>query len=880
MPLTPGTSFGPFEVLEPIGAGGMGEVYRARDTKLKRDVALKVLPEIFASDPSRMIRFQREAEVLASLNHPNIAHIYGVEERALAMELVEGNSPQGPMPFEDAWKTASQIADALEYAHDRGIVHRDLKPANVKVTPEGAVKLLDFGLAKAFNDLRDAPSPDPSNSPTLSLGATMAGAVIGTAAYMAPEQAKGKPVDKRADIWAWGVVFYELLTGERLFEGEDGSEILAQVLTKQPDFERVPRKARRLLEECLQKDPKQRLRDVGDARRLITSDTSTVTDVHAKGRGSLVPWVISAAAILISAVALLSVVQGPPQREPGIVRFTSPAAVSPIGAGLIAISRDGSRIAFVGGNQRQIYVRPVDQFDATPLAGTEGSLSLSFSPNGEWISYVSGYPSAPAVVKKIAVTGGPAQTITSAPALAVSPTQSWGMDDKIYFSADAGLQRIESGGGKAELLAKPDPKTSERGYVSPQLLPDGRHVLVSTLLLGRGPTAHRLLIIGLQNQERKILLEETQETGLALYVPAATPGTGHILYYAPASGSIMAVPLDLNRLETKGSPVPVLEGVRSAGAGVATFAVSESGTLAYVPGAPLEESPRTLVWVNRQGEEQAVSCPPRQYNLPRLSPVNDRIAVEIQNSQRGQADVWICDPSRGSLSEITSGNSNIRAFWAGADRIIYSRTGALDAGQIMSAPIDGGPPQVLAAEGFVAYDITPDGKSLIGNSSVSAALGRSVSILSLENPSGSKARTSDLQFPGTDIQFSPDGKMVVYQSIETGRSEIYVRAYPGPGGKETISTDGGTNPRWSRNGELFYRNGDKMMAVEIQTSPVFHAGKPKVLFEKPYSNGYDVARDGKRFLMIKSGGTRRPSLDQLNVILNWGAELSRRVPLK
>src|SRR5262245_22847603 len=302
MSLTSGTSFGPYEILTPIGAGGMGEVYRARDTRLKREVALKVLPEIFARDPGRMIRFQREAEVLASLNHPNIAHIYGVEERALAMELVEGDSPRGPMAFDDAWKIASQIADALEYAHDKGIVHRDLKPANVKVTPEGTVKLLDFGLAKAFNDLNDAPSNDPSNSPTLSLGATVAGAIVGTAAYMAPEQAKGKTIDKRADIWAWGVLFYELLAGESLHQGEDASEILAQVLTKQPDFERVPAQARQLLRECLQKDPRQRLRDIGDAKRLVTVDVPSPAVVESKRSTRL--WVSIAVTTVIAAVAL------------------------------------------------------------------------------------------------------------------------------------------------------------------------------------------------------------------------------------------------------------------------------------------------------------------------------------------------------------------------------------------------------------------------------------------------------------------------------------------------------------------------------------------------------------------------------------------------
>jgi serine/threonine protein kinase/Tol biopolymer transport system component len=881
MSLHAGTSFGPYEILAPIGAGGMGEVYRARDTKLKRDVALKVLPEIFAADPGRLSRFQREAEVLASLNHPNIAHIYGVEERALAMELVEGDSPRGPMPFDDAWKIASQIADALEYAHDKGIVHRDLKPANVRVTPEGTVKLLDFGLAKAFNDLSDAPSSDPSNSPTLSLGATSAGAIVGTAGYMAPEQAKGKAVDRRADIWAWGVLFYELLTGQRLFEGEDASEILAQVLTKQPDFERVPMKARHLLRECLQKDPRQRLRDIGDAKRMIANDVAPASAIQTSSRVRLLPWLVSAAAIIIAAVAILSSMRPLPQREPGIIRFARAARVTQVGAGLIAISRDGSRIAFVGGTQRQIYFLAIDQFEARPLAGTEGSSSLSFSPNGEWISYVSGYP-GPAVIKKVAVASGPPQTITSAPAVQITPTQSWGMDDNIYFSTDAGLQRIASAGGKPEIVATPDSKAGERVYVGPELLPDGRHILVNTLKLERGPAAHRLLILDLLNHEKKVLLEDT---GAPPYALSIGKTGAHLLYYDGPSGSIMAAPVDLSHLTVRGSAVPVQEDVLSTGPnGVGQFAVSPFGTLAYVPRTALEEASRTLVWVDRQGTEETASCPsPRQYNLPRLSPDNDRVAVEIQNPG-GVRDVWICDLTRGSLSKITSGNSYVRPIWAGRERVIYSSAGTLGGGEVMSAPFDGGPPQVLATADFMAYSVFPDGKTLIGMSSLSAALGRTVSILPTENLSttGTKTQPVDLAFPGTDPQFSPDGKFIAYGSIETGRSEIYVRAYPGPGGKTTISTEGGgLTPRWSRSGELFYLSGGKLMAVAVQTAPAFHAGKPKVLFQNTYANGYDVTSDGKRFLMVKSNGLPPPARpEQLNVVMNWFEELRRRVPVK
>jgi serine/threonine protein kinase len=883
MAITIGQQLGSYEITALLGKGGMGEVYRARDTKLKRDVAIKILPDEFTGDIDRLNRFQREAEVLASLNHPNIAHIYGVEERALAMELVEGDSPRGPMPFDDAWKIASQIADALEYAHDKGIVHRDLKPANVKVTPEGTVKLLDFGLAKAFNGMSDASSNDPSNSPTISLGPTMAGVVIGTAGYMSPEQAKGKVVDKRADIWAWGVLLYELLTGEPMFQGEDASEILAQVLTNQPDFGKVDARARRVLQECSKKDPKQRLRDIGDAKRLLKDDVSLPPPLEGGTWPRFLPWLVAGTATLFGAVALFGWLRHAPPEPPQVVRFSTAVPISSPGLGLIALSLDGSRIAFVSGPQRQIHVRAIDRFEAAPLSGTEDATSLSFSPDGEWISYVSGYPSGPSSIKRISLGGGPPQTVTSLRAQSGPPSQNWGEDNNIYFSSDDGLQRVAWMGGKSQVLASPDGKAGERVYVAPQLLPDRRHVLLSSLLIGRGPTAHRVLTLDLQSREKKVLLDDA---GLAIFDPAQTaPNIGYIFYYV-STGSIMAVPFDVSDLRVQGSSVPVLEGVRSAGnPAVGIVAFSRSGTLAYVPGGGFEPSPRTLVWLNREGAEEPAPCrEPRQYNLPRLSRDATQVAIEIQNPGRGQADVWICDLTRGSLARITSENTNTRPIWTpDSKRVIFSRGGASEKIEIVSAPIDGGPSQVLATEVTMADSFSSDGKFITGNLGDStSASGRTVSILSIENTpsSGLKSHLLDQKFAGTDAQFSPDGKLIAYQSRESGRTEIYVREYPGLGGKTTISTDGGIAPRWSRNGELFYKNGDKLMAVEIQTTPVFRVGKPKVLFEKPYANGYDVTGDGKRFLMIKSNDVQRAAPEQLNIVLNWFTELKQRVSAK
>jgi serine/threonine protein kinase/Tol biopolymer transport system component len=871
MPLAVGDRLGPYEILAPIGAGGMGEVYLGRDTRLGREVAIKVSAQEFSE------RFEREASAIAALNHPNICHLYDVGPNYLVMELVEGESLKGPVPLEEALRIAHQIADALEAAHEKGIVHRDLKPGNIKITPDGTVKVLDFGLAKQTGlatQRRDGDGAVTPNSPTFTMGMTEAGVILGTAAYMSPEQARGKPVDKRADIWAFGVVFYELLTGKRLFQGDDLTETLASVVKEEPNLDQAPVQVRRLLRKCLEKDPKKRLRDIGDAWELLEDKPAPTAPSRSRlgqSRFSWAGWIAAGMFSVIAGISLWGWLRPAPPEPRNVVRLTAALPVVTNIPGAMAMSHDGSRLAFVGGPQRQIYVRLLDQLEARPLSGTEGASFLCFSPDGQWISYVDS-STQPNKLKKIALAGGPTQVLADAIATTGPPTQDWGLDDNIVFSSNGGLMRIPAAGGTPQTLAGPDPKRNELYYFSPQLLPGGKQVLFSIALSGPGQIA----ALNLQTGEKKILVDNAFAAGR--YVPTG-PGSsaGHIVYYTSRTGSLTAVAFNASRMEVKGSLIPVLDGVQGfSNSPFAMLGISDSGTLAYVAGGPGSGSASTLVWVDRTGVEQPVPAPPRFYGFVRLSPEGQRIAVNIT----GQGpQLWVYDLARGTLRNLTSEGSGGSAIWTpDGKRLIYSPSSGTS---VVSTPADASdPPSILASaeSGRVTpTSVSPNGKLVIGHN-----FNGGLWVMPLLEGSSGNAKLQpflDSRSQKLDAAFSPDGHWVAYRSNETGNREIYVAPYPGPGGKFLISTDGGVTPRWSSDGrELFYRNGDKMMAVDVQTSPAFRAGTPKMLFQGNYVNSYDVAPDGKRFLMIKPPATAQSPTDQVTVVLNWFEELRRRVP--
>jgi Tol biopolymer transport system component len=871
MPLSVGDKLGLFEIRAPIGAGGMGEVYRARDTKLGRDVAIKILPENFAKDPERMARFEREAKVLASLNHPNIAHIYGVEDRALVMELVEGESPKGQMPFDEAWKVASQIADALEYAHEHGVVHRDLKPANVKVTPDGVVKLLDFGLAKALSDTPDSPSGDPVNSPTMTLGATTVGTIMGTAAYMSPEQAKGKRVDKRADIWSWGVMLYELLTGERMFKGDDAADTLAHVLTQSPDLTRVPAKLHKLLGRCLEKDPKRRLRDIGDARDLVEILDTTVV-AHA----SRWPWVITAmlgiALIGLAAVNLLWAPWRSTLDPRKIVRFQIAPPDQVTVASSFAMSPDGSKLVYDAASSDgagRVWLRSMDTLESRPLPGTElpNGLPMFWSFDSRFV-----FLAMTEKVEKVDVTGGPPITLCDASSMVAGGTGN--RDGVILFGLNPGvIQRVALSGGAPSAVTALNAARSDRSHSFPVFLPDGRHFLY--LVRTTGSEANGIYLGSIysrpEQQDPKRLIATDFS---ADFVAFPDSDRGAILFLR--DGTMLAQLFDLRRLETVGEVTPLAEQVGS-NRGFGFFSASVNGTLVY---RRMRVGDERLGWLDRQGNRLGTVGEAYRYTQVAISPDGTRAAAGRFGLG---ADIWLTEFAHAGDTRFTFDPSVDRdPVWSpDGSRIAFTsnRSGQYDLYQ--HASNSSGQDELLFKSGHMklATDWSRDGRYLLYND-LDPKTKRDLWVLPMDAASSGRKPVAFLStdFDELNGKFSPDSHWVAYQSDESGRYEIYVRPFPAVqgGGKWPLSHGGGRQPHWRGDGqELFYIGPDNsLMAVPVSaSSATFQPGTPKALFKVPSSQTWDVTADGKRFLFpIPSGDTAQ---NPFTVILNWPSLLKR-----
>ena len=916
--LSAGTTLGPYEIVAQIGEGGMGLVYRARDTKLNRDVALKILPDAFASDPDRLARFTREAQTLAALNHPNIAAIYGLEEgpaeagphasggrvRALVMELVEGDDlsqriARGAIPLDEALPIAKQIAEALEAAHEQGIIHRDLKPANVKVRPDGTVKVLDFGLAKAMEPASSS-SRSMSMSPTITTPAmTQAGMILGTAAYMSPEQARGGAVDKRADLWAFGVVLWEMLTGTRLFEGATVSDTLASVLKSEPEWKALapatPSAIRRLLRRCLEKDRRRRLPDAAVARleidealtagSAVDSPALPTTDSRPATRSGTLPWAIAGAALIVAGVLLM--LWAPWRAEKPVdrplarldvdlgadVSLPAPAA----GESSIAISPDGTRLVYASGAPTKLFTRRLDQPKATELPGTQGADAPFFSPDGQWVGFVVG-----GRVNKISVEGGAVVPLGGGANLTGA---RWGDDGSVFMSASQKGLWIPAGGGPPETVA--EAVNGELSLHYPEILPGGKAILLAAD--NPGPVDKTTIeVVTLADHRRKTLIRG----GASPRYLATSNGAGYLVYIN--SATLFAVPFDLKTLETRGTAVPVVDDVAHESlVGGGQFDVSRTGTLVYRRTSGDAAALTTLQWIDPTGKKEPLRAKPGLYRDPRLSPDGRRVALLL--TEGGSSDIWVYDPRRDAMTRLTFGGGVPRyPTWSPDGRyVVFSNVGS----GLFQARADGASqPQALTQSKTIQYpwSFTPDGKRLAYSEFVGTP---QVWTVPLEDQGGQlKAGKPEpflkSNFADLNPSFSPDGRWSAYQSNESGTNEVYVRAFPPPssgqGGRWQISNSGGTGPRWSRSGhELVYQSGDQIMAASYTVNgDTFVAEKPRVWIAKlgaaviANATVWDLAPDGKRVAVLTPVESAEAPKQEHEVVflLNFFDELRRRAP--
>ena len=892
MTLNAGARIGAYEVVALLGTGGMGEVYRARDTKLNRDVALKIVPSEWALDRERLARFEREARILAALNHPNIAHIHGFDDStgtpALVMELVEGPTladriATGPIALDEAFAIAKQVADALETAHEQGIIHRDLKPANIKVRDDGTVKLLDFGLAKALETpASEANTFNATQSPTITTPAMMTGVgmILGTAAYMSPEQAKGRFADKRSDIWAFGCVLFEMLSGKRAFEGDDVSDTLANVLKSEPDWTALPANTpaaiRQLLQSCLEKNRSAR---VTGASALLYVFTHPFTNQHVPTtrwprRALAAGGLALVTGFVIGAIAFGARNARGPIATPGVSRLIVPIEAGTrfitTGRELLALSPDGSHLVYAANNQ--LYLRPMDSLNAVPIRGTgdpgaPAGRNPFFSPDGKWVAFWQ-----TGKLKKVLVDGGIPVEICDA----VNPFgASWAADGTIFWGAGPeGIYRVSANGGEPSLVLT-DPSGTVYG---PQLMPDGRSVLFSVRSDNHTWNEADIVVQSLDGGQRDVVFRGGTD---AHYLD-----TGHLVYVA--NGTLFAVPFDTRSRKMTGNPVPVVEHVAQAPVqtGAAHYVVSSSGTLAYVAGLfgrPVAE--QSLFWLDRDGRETKINAPVGPYAYPRLSPDDSRIAATILTEYQ---KIWILDVPRRTLVPLTTNNTReIYPVWtADGRRVVFDA----DQKGIWSQIVDSGAPatRLFPPSGFqLPTSFAPDGRLAF-----TAGDGDRIDLLTVAN---AKAE-SLVARPGRAArngEVSPDGTMLAYETNESGQWQIVVSSFPNVADwHRQVSTDGGNLPAWRRDGrELFYVAHGHLMAATVTSGAPASLGVPSTITDRPYSwtvagvvgRWYDVSHASDRFLVMKQEEESPPTENEpssIVVVQNWTEELKRRVPTR
>jgi eukaryotic-like serine/threonine-protein kinase len=877
MTLAVGTRFGPHEILNPIGAGGMGEVYRARDTRLGRDVAIKVLPDSFATDARRRTQFEHEAHLLASLNHPHIAQVYGLEEAAaqpgasvlaLVMELVDGDTvaqriARGPIPVDEAIGLFQQVAAALDAAHAKGIVHRDLKPANIKVTRDGHAKVLDFGIARTV----DLPQSDGSELSTIAATVWSDG-TPGTPAYMSPEQIRGRPVDRRTDIWAFGGSLYQALTGSRPFGGSTLAEMFAAILTQEPDWSALPKPTpapvRLLLRRCLHKDPERRLRDVGDAWIDNSDWTAVVPSGEIQSRhgvgtvaARVLPWLL---ATVIAATAVW--VGGRSRPSASGVRHLSLvlpestalalANAAPVGEGRpsIALSPDGSTLVYAGIREGQVslYEQRFDRGEPHAIPGTAGAFNPFFSPDGRWVGFF-----AQDTLKKVGLSGQNAVTLCRA----ANPYGAvWQPDGTIYFASSFGraIMRVSENGGSPESIVE----SPVQGYVWPELLPDGENLLATRIDGG-------VVSLSIKSGEEKVLLREGTH---AKYLP-----TGHLIFVK--EGALFAVPFDSTRLAISGATVPVLGSIRTESHGGGQFSVANDGTLAYVPGTSAAAG--TLVRVDRAGAQTPLDFPVATYGAFQVAPDGQRLVIDVQGPTH---DLWLFNLVRSVRTRLTFEANNTYPIWSSDGRSIIFASDRID-GIFNLFRVRADAPQqverlVASRNANRPHSASRDGKWLVFSEGIPGDT--EVSVASLLDPGAVRVRRMGIK--GSLMALAPDQRWLAYTSEESGRSEVYLRDFPEALNRIQVSTEGGEEPVWSPNGdELFYRNGQEWMTVALQLiAPAPVVSRPVLLFRGDYLNvpgrSYDVMPNGQSFILIRRTADTTPTT-QLNVVVNWFEELRR-----